>query len=97
MTPRDDLQLFNRADETTRFQFDLFAAPEQIVVAPAGAVVHPDRRRMAGQLPRQRKRPRAGDGADVRQLELPLENYARVGLNDDETYRRQHYGYGRDD
>jgi hypothetical protein len=81
---------------TIGFQLDLFAVPEQVVDAPGGAVVHPVRRRMAGQPPR-RKRRSGGAGADARQLELPLESYVRVGLDDDETYRRQHYGYGRDD
>ena len=50
------------------FQLDLFAAPERIAIARGGAV-HPLRRRMAGQLPRRRKRRSAGDD---RQLQLSL-------------------------
>jgi hypothetical protein len=51
------------------FQLNLFGGPEQIVVVPGGAIVHPIRRRMSGQLPRRRKRS-AGD--EDRQLKLPL-------------------------
>jgi hypothetical protein len=59
---------------TAGFQLDLFAAPERIVVAPSGAVVHPVRRRMAGQLPRRRRPRKACTGYQVHQLELPFEN-----------------------
>jgi hypothetical protein len=65
-----------------------------------GAVVHSASRRKVGQLARRRKRRKVSTGNEIKQLKLPFENYGRVVLSDnddDETYRRNHFGYGRDD
>jgi len=70
------------------YQLDLFGLPECLEFAPG---VRPPRRRAASR--------RRDSDAAVGQLELPFtaeENHA-ADDDDDAAYRRQHFGYSRDD